>query len=51
MWLLDRQSLSYTNPLSNECLSLSKAYQKGYVIGHYTDSYIQTTTTTARDGK
>lgn len=38
--LLDRQSLSYTNPLSHECLSLNKAYQKGYIIGHYTDSFV-----------
>lgn len=38
--LLDRQTLSYHNPLTSETLSLNKAYLKGYIIGHYTDSYI-----------
>ena len=40
--LLDRQSLNYHHPLTNESLSLNKAYQKGYIIGYYTDSYQQT---------
>jgi dystonin len=37
--LLDRQSLNYNNPLNGESLSLNKAYEKGYIIGHYTDLY------------
>ena len=40
--LLDRQSLNYNNPLSGESISLNKAYEKGYIIGHYApDTYIQ----------
>lgn len=42
--LLDKQTLSYYHPISNECLSLNKAYQKGYIIGYYTDAYQHTTT-------
>ena len=41
--LLDRQSLNYHNPLTNETLSLNKAYQKGCILGHYSDSYLQST--------
>ena len=37
--LLDRHSLNYKNPLTGESLSLNKAYEKGYIVGHYTDSY------------
>ena len=38
MGLLDRHSLNYNNPLTNESLSLSKAYEKGYIVGHYSES-------------
>ncbi len=38
--LLNRQTLNYHNPISNETLSLNKAHQKGFIIGHYTDSYV-----------
>ena len=41
--ILDRETLNYRNPLTNEVLSLSKAYHSGYIIGHYTD---RTETTT-----
>lgn len=48
--LLDRHSLNYNNPITNECLSLNKAHERGYIIGHYTDSLtndeIRSTTTT-----
>jgi dystonin len=44
--LLDRQSLNYNNPLNGECLSLNKAYEKGYIIGHYTDLYGEDSTFT-----
>lgn len=36
--LLDRKCLSYRNPITNETLSLNKAYNSGYILGHYTDS-------------
>ena len=44
--LLDRQSLNYNNPLNGESLSLNKAYEKGYIIGHYTDLYGENSTFT-----
>ncbi|CAF0712705.1 unnamed protein product [Brachionus calyciflorus] len=40
--LLDRNSLNYTNPLTNESISLNKAYERGLIIGHYTECYNQT---------
>jgi hypothetical protein len=49
--LFDSQTLTYYNPLTNEFLNLSKAYEKGYVIGHYTTTRVSnhaaTTTTTS----
>jgi hypothetical protein len=38
--LFNSQTLTYYNPLTNECLNLSKAYEKGYVIGHYTTTRV-----------
>jgi hypothetical protein len=38
--LLDRQTLQYHNFLNNESYSLNKAYEKGYIIGHYSDQYV-----------
>jgi dystonin len=53
--LLDRQTLHYRHPITNESLTLNRAYDKGFIIGHYTDSYFnqsktttKTTTTTTR---
>lgn len=37
--LLDKNSLNYNNPLTQQSLSLNKAYEKGLIIGHYTESY------------
>ena len=48
--LLDRHSLNYNNPITKESISLNKAYEKGYIIGHYTDgsySSSQQTTTSS----
>ena len=36
--ILDRKCLSYRNPITNESVSLNKAYNSGYILGHYTDS-------------
>ena len=38
--LLDRQSLQYHNFLTNESYTLNKAYEKGFIIGHYSDKYV-----------
>ena len=49
--LLDRQTLQYFNFLTNEKYTLNKAYEKGFIIGYYSDKYSneihsQTTKTT-----
>ncbi len=51
--LLDRQTLFYRHPITNETFTLNRAYDKGFIIGHYTDSYFNqkktiTTTKTLR---
>lgn len=42
--LLDRYTLSYCNPLTQEVLPLNRAHERGYVKGHYTDGPSPTTT-------
>ena len=35
--LLDKSTLNYNNPLTRQSISLNKAYEKGLIIGHYTE--------------
>lgn len=49
--LLDRNTLNYCNPITQEVLTLSRAHERGYIQGHYSDattttSNLTTTTTT-----
>lgn len=45
--LLDRNTLNYCNPLTQEVLSLARAHERGYVQGHYTDSSSSSSSSTS----
>lgn len=41
--LFDSQTLTYYNPVTNETLNLNKAYERGFIIGHYTTTRLNAT--------
>jgi hypothetical protein len=43
--LFNSQTLTYYNPLTDERVNLNKAYERGFVIGHYTTTRVSNHTT------